>query len=86
MCRRAEKAKSQTSRVDYQKKFANKPYQISEYGHTTNQMFATFLRFSQQVKEDKSIQKREKKWNTRFALPISNYNEVVFRKYKLLFD
>lgn len=49
-------------------------------------MFATFLRFSQQVKEDKSIQKKEKKWNPRFALPISNYNEVVFKKYKLLFD
>ncbi|CAI2374785.1 unnamed protein product [Moneuplotes crassus] len=32
------------------------------------------------------IKKKEKKWNHHFALPISNYNEKVFIKYRLMFD
>ena len=43
--------KPQTSRIDYQKKFANLQYgKISEYGYTPNQIFATFLRNSEQFK------------------------------------
>ena len=34
----------------------------------------------------KKIQRKERKWNDRFAVPISTYNEAVFRKYKVSFE
>ena len=62
------------------------PHKFIEIGQTNNQMFAAFLRFSDQFKADKKVKKKEKRWNQRFAIPFSNYNEVVFKKYKLMFD
>ncbi|CAI2364146.1 unnamed protein product [Moneuplotes crassus] len=38
------------------------------------------------LSQSKNMKKMEKRWNQRFALPISEYNEKVFKKYRLLFD
>ena len=87
LARRAHNSKSELSQVDYRKKFANqKVHHVNEYGTTSNQMFATFLRLSEKFNSDRKVKKREKSWNQRFATPFSDYNELVFKKYRKMFD
>ena len=59
---------------------------INEYGWSNNNVFANILRNHSNKKIDKYNQIKEKKWNQRFAIPISTYNESVFMSYRLSFD
>jgi hypothetical protein len=63
--------------------------QPTDYGQTNNNALAGVLRESKTSKKlMKSYRrkKKEKKWNDRFAVPISTYNEAVFRKFRLSFE
>lgn len=85
--KRAETERLKMSKVSLKKQLEMiNPHKNTEYGFNSNQMFATFLRTSKQVKSDKSIRKMESKWNNRFAKHISDHNEVSFKKYRFFFD
>lgn len=85
--KRAETERLKMSKVSLKKQLEMiNPHKNTEYGFNNNQMFATFLRASKQVKSDKSIRKMESKWNNRFAKHISDHNEVSFKKYRFFFD
>ena len=85
--KRAETERKKVTKVNLQKQLEMvNPHKFTEYGYGSNQMFATFLRISNQMKLDKIARKKERRWNQRFAIPISQYNESRHRNYKLMFD
>jgi len=59
---------------------------VDEYGDSNNNIFSGMLRDSKTGKKNKCLKKKEHRWNARFALPVSTYNEAVFRKYRLSFE
>lgn len=64
-----------------------KESQPTDYGQTNNNALAGVLRGSKTDKKlMKSYRRKEKKWNDRFAVPISTYNEAVFRRFRVSFE
>lgn len=89
LAQRLSKERAKTTREKTIKTPSGKPInsnQVDEYGWTNNEVFLNFLRTSELPKKDKTIKKKELRWNQRFAVPISTYNEAVFRKYRLSFE
>lgn len=87
---RLSKERSKTSREKLRSSTKGKTLfknnQIDEYGWTNNEVFAGYLRAESANKNDKISMKKELRWNQRFAMPISTYNEAVFKKYRLSFE
>ena len=59
---------------------------IDDYGWNNNNMFSGFLRNPANKKMSKYYTSQESNWNDRFAIPFSELNEAVYRKYRINFD
>lgn len=55
-----------------------------QFSKTHNGSFIATLRGSE--KKNRRIVKEEGNWNERVGLPISTYNEAVFKQYKVNFN
>ncbi|CAI2368408.1 unnamed protein product [Moneuplotes crassus] len=66
----------------------NKHPKPADYGLSNNVVFSGFLR-TQKIDHKKTMQKinkKEKKWDERFAVPVSTYNEAVYKKFRVPFE
>ena len=65
---------------------SQKANSIDDYGWSNNNVFSSFLRHPNNKKMSKYYTSKETNWIDRFAIPFSEFNEVVFKKYKVSFD
>ena len=90
IAKRVSREKSKTSRGETRLATATTKNwnggKIDEYGPSNNHVFGEILRNPKKKKVHKTMKKKENKWNQRFAVPISTYNEAVFKKYRLSFE
>lgn len=89
LAKRISREKSKTSREKLLLAQTGKNWKIStpgEYGLSSNGVFSTFLRHPDPSGQEKNVKKKENRWNQRFAIPVSTYNEAVFRKYRVSFE
>jgi hypothetical protein len=88
LAKRISREKSKTTRNKMKESLTKNfnKIKIDEYGESNNNIFAGFLRDPKKAKQIKVFKKKENRWNQRFAIPISTYNEAVFKKYRLSFE